>query len=126
MIAPIYLLVTIAGLYKRKEMGMDVTDDLFRFETINYATGIFYSIRYSFLHSQIGVVLLKTLIFGWHFIFCRKKDTRTYFNISDKFFRNTIFSGIILFLAIQGIFQIFLCLIGKLFKGTQGFLKIQF
>jgi hypothetical protein len=107
IIAPIYLLVTIVGLYKKKKWGWMLLMIYFVLETISFATGIFDSVKYSFLHRQIGESGMGTLAYGLAIYLLSQKDTRTYFNINSTFFRNTIFSGIILFLAIQVFFKYF-------------------
>ncbi len=107
MIAPLYLMVTIVGLYKKKKWGWMLLMIYFIIEAIDFATGIYYSIKYSFLHGHVGESVLGTFVYGLAGYLMSQKDTRTYFNISAAFFRNTIFSGIILFLGIAVFFKYF-------------------
>jgi hypothetical protein len=107
IIEPLYLLVTLGGLYKRKKWGWMLLMILFITELIGAAVGVFLSFRYSFFHRDIGGSVFSILLYGATVYLVSQKDTRTYFNIGDKFFRNTIFSGIILFLAIQVFFRYF-------------------
>ncbi|HSZ33135.1 MAG TPA: hypothetical protein VK772_07480 [Puia sp.] len=107
IIEPAYLLVTLGGLYKRKKWGWMLLMILFVIQLIGAAIGVFLSFRYSFFHRDIGASVFSILLYGVTVYLLSQKDTRTYFSISDKFFRNTIFSGIILFLAIQVFFRYF-------------------
>jgi hypothetical protein len=107
IIEPLYLLITIFGLYKRKKWGWSLLMTYLVLRTISYAFGIFISIKYSFLRMHIAETVLWTLIYTGALYLLSRNHTRTYFSINDRLYRNTMFSAIIIYLLIQVFFKYF-------------------
>ncbi len=106
MIEPLYLLITMGGLYIRKKWGWMLLMIFFVLQTLAYALITCLSFRYSFFR-YIAAAVLATMIYGAAVYLLSRKESRTYFNINDQFFRNTVFSAIIIFLLMQIYFKYF-------------------
>jgi len=107
IVQPLYLLFTIGGLYGRKKWGWALLMIYFIFETIAFAFGSYLSINYSFLKIHIAEDLLATFVYSGGVYLLTRHYTSSYFNISNRFIRNTIFSAILLFLLMQVYFKYF-------------------
>ena len=83
IIVPLFLIVTIAGLYKRKKWGWSLLMIYFLLETMGFAFGIYLSLRYSFYRTQLAGSVLWTLIYGMGSFVLSRDHTKTYFNIKQ-------------------------------------------
>jgi len=95
---PLFLVVTIAGLYLRKKWGWRLLMIFFVLQTISSAMGIYLSFKYPFF---IAETVSATLMYGGAIYFLSRHPIRIYFNISDYYLRNTFFAAIIFYLLIQ-------------------------